>query len=256
MAVSTVSTVNMYMLNKSGPYVPPIVYNQVGSNLTFPTAFNGVEVAMANLTVRNRRISVTPSTNIAYRDQPHELLVSTYQNYNNIANGMGYDMFDNASSASTYWASNTASSITNYLDGVAQTQPTQNQYSATGGYIGGGNADNFFTTVHSSGGSNGEWFQMKFPYRVGLLGVSFIGRASAESGAPREINILGSEDGISWVLLKVQTYPGYTYNTLNVATFTLLPHYPYIRIVVTKVGSYGVGIASCQLKYHAYTPAV
>jgi hypothetical protein len=184
------------------------------------------------------------------------LLVSTYQNYNNIVNGMGYDMFDNASSASSYWASNTASSITNYLDGVAQPQPTQNQYSATGVYIGGGNADNFFTTVHSSGGSNGEWFQMKFPYHVGLTEVSFIGRASTECGAPREINILGSEDGISWVLLKVQTYPGYTYNTLNVGTFTLLPHYYYIRIVVTKVGSYGVGIASCQLKYNVYTLAV
>jgi hypothetical protein len=62
-------------------------------------------------------------------------LVSTYQNYNNIANGIGYDMFDNASSASSYWASNIASWVTNYLDGVAQTQPTQNQYSATGVYI-------------------------------------------------------------------------------------------------------------------------
>jgi hypothetical protein len=66
--VSTVSTVNMYMLSDSGPYIPPIVYNLVSSNVSFPSGYTGVDIMMAGFTIRNRRITFTPSTFISYRD--------------------------------------------------------------------------------------------------------------------------------------------------------------------------------------------
>jgi hypothetical protein len=255
MSISSVSSVNKYLLANSGPYVPPYVYTLIGSNVQFPTAYTGLEVAMSQITTYNRRIPFTPSTSTGWRNFPHELLVSSYQNYNNTQNGLAQDAFDNASSASSYWASNTASSQINYLDGVAQPHPTQNPYNISGVYVGGGGTGNacFYTTIHNAGSSDGEWLQIKFPYFVGLTEVNFIGRASAESGGPRDIDILGSQDGNSWTFLVNKTYPAYTYNTMNVGTFTLTAPYSYIRIVVKKVGQYGIGVASCQLKFNAYS---
>jgi hypothetical protein len=242
MSCSSVSSVNKYLLAKSGPVIPPYVYTLIGSNVQFPTAYTGLEVAMSQITTYNRRIGFTPSTSTAWRNAPHELLVSSYQNYNNTQNGLAQDAFDNASSASSYWASNTASSQINYLDGVAQPHPTQNPYSSTGIYLGGGGTNNacFYTTIHNAGSSDGEWLQIKFPYFVGLTEINFI-------------DILGSQDGVSWTFLLNKTYPSYTYNTLNVGTFTLTAPYSYIRIVVKKVGAYGIGVASCQLKFNAYS---
>jgi hypothetical protein len=255
MSSSTISAVNKYLLGNTGPVVPPYVYTTLAANIQFPTAYNGLEYAMSQITTYNRRIGFTPSTGVAWRDQPHELSVSSYQNWNNTQNGLPQDALDNASSASTYWANNTASSQINYLDGVAQPHPTQGAYTASGVYVGAGGTNSacFYTTIHNAGSSDGEWYQIKFPYFVKISNVSFIARASNETGGPRDIDILGSNDGATWKFLANKTYPAYTYNTFNSGAVSITSQYMYIRIVIKKVTSYGIGVASIKLTFNAYS---
>jgi hypothetical protein len=255
MSSSTISTVNKYVLSKTGPVIPPYVYTLIGSNITFPTAYTGLEVAMSQITTYNRRIPFTPATSVEWRNYPHELLVSSYQNWNNTQNGLAQDALDNASSASTYWACNTSSSQINYLDGVAQVHPTQNPYSSTGVYLGGGGTGNacFYTTIHNNGSSDGEWYQIKFPYYVRPSNIGFIARASSENNGARDIDILGSNDGVTWYFLANKTYPAYTYNTLNSGAVSITSQYMYIRIVIKKVTQYGVSLASIRMTFNAYS---
>lgn len=251
--ISSIATTGLHVYNKLGPPppIPPVTYSLIDPNVQFPSAYIGMEYEMSQITTYNRRITYTPSTSSSYRNQPHEFLCSSYQNYNNTQNGLIQDMFDNASSASTFWANNTPPSQINYLDGVAQPHPTQNPYNISGVYVGAG-ADQFYTTIHNSGSSDGEWFQIKFPYSVGLMELGFIARAANVVGGARDVDILGSRDGVNWTFLKNQTYPAYTNLALNTATFTLLPHYEYIRVVIKSVTSNGIGLASCKMKFHVY----
>jgi hypothetical protein len=57
MAVSTVSTVNMYLLNKSGPYVPPPPSEPTlrQSGMIFPNSFTGLSTILGNIFTPNAR---------------------------------------------------------------------------------------------------------------------------------------------------------------------------------------------------------
>jgi hypothetical protein len=248
-------SINQYLLSENGPVVPPYEYTLLGVTVQFPSAYVGLEYAMSQITTYDRRIQFTPNTSVSWRNEPHELLVSSYQNYNNIVNGCPQDAFDNASSASTYWANDTAPSQINYLDGVAQPHYTQHPYNVSGIYVGGGGTNNecFFTTIHNSGSSNGEWYQIKFPYFVRISDISFIARGGAENGGARDIDILGCDDGLNWIFLANKTYPGYTYNTFNTGAVSITSQYKYIRIVIKKVTQYGVSLASIKLTFNAYS---
>lgn len=250
------------------PTIPTPTYALLASNITLPTSYTGgasdLTAIFDAMTLKDRRIPYTPTTPNAYMNAAHELLSSCYQDY--LSNGYQRDMYDNNNT--TFWASDISAGAANKLDGVTvSARPTQYPYSPTDGTYRGGTTPSgtayYFRSTHDSGYADGEWFQHKFPYRVGLTGLSFRVFTNSTQNGPRKVAILGSNDGTTWLLLTTVAR-GFTNNevsfgaytndaTFNSVTFTELPHYPYIRIVVKTVTLNYIIVGFNRITYNVYS---
>ena len=106
---------------------------------------------------------------------------------------------------------------------------------------GGSSNTNFSTLYNGSIAVNGEWIQIKFPFKIILSSLSPMIRypSTMVSRAPSQYYILGSNDGTTWFLLNIGVntsppgrgtyYPNTTFTALNQTPFN------YIRVVITKV---------------------
>jgi hypothetical protein len=256
MAVSTVSTVNMYLLNKSGPPPPPLVYTLVQSNVAFPGGYSGLTTQLNGITTANRRITFTPEGTGSWRNQPHELLCSSYLNWVGTMYGI-QDIFDANTGTTSFWAAsfNGPNALVNYLDGTDMGNFNGASYNSSGTYIGGGvvnGIDNFFTTIYDSTSANGEYIQFKFPVKVLLKSFDLVCRNTQPLSGPKDVVIVGSNNGSSWTLIQTLAYSTYTNNTYQTKSFTASDKYFYIRCVIKTTRMAGVAIGECKFTFDAY----
>jgi hypothetical protein len=261
MAVSTVSTVNMYSLNKSGPSVPPPPdpYILKESDMNFPLSFSGLQAQFASNNTNDKRIPYTPATTgQTWRDQVgYELFASSTTLWQGtISNKFLQKAFDGITS-NTFWGCGRSDSQASpqYLDGVNIGKYTQNPYQNVSpySYIGGGNGF-FYTTVHNQGSVSGEFFEFCFPFQVLLKKVKNAPR-SALGQAPASYTVLCSDDRSTWTFIQAVTIPeAYSNGVFMEKTITTTEKGKYIRIVFTSTKSaVDLEVAEMQLIFDAYS---
>jgi hypothetical protein len=156
-----------------------------------------------------------------------------------IANGQVYgngvynfscsSMFTTGGSRDAFCAFN--SSTTDYW-------ATLRNYDATTGFYTGP-----FTTTLADGVTflKGEWLQIKMPSPIALVAYTIVGAREglASSRSPRSFDVLGSNDGVSWIL--VDTQPSATEWVATVGKgFTIATTaaaYSYYRLVIKTIGA-------------------
>lgn len=255
MSSSTISTVNKYMLGKSAP-PPPLVYSLIQSNVAFPSGYTGLTTQMNGITTADRHITFTPTGSGSWRNQPHELLCSSYLNWGGTLYGI-QDMFD-GDNGTTFWGGhflNNGTAVANFLDGVNMGWFNGASYNSSGIYIGGGvvnGIDNFFTTVYNSGSASGEFVQIKFPVKVRLKSWDLMCRNTQPLQAPRDITIVGSDNGSSWFLIQDINYSNYSNGVYQTRTVTASTEYYYIRCIVKTTRTTGCQIGECKFTFDAY----
>lgn len=163
-----------------------------------------------------------------------------------------YQASANLTSGSTFWQQG-ASSVVQYINGIAPSNivgaysgatnvPYQSANGANNLYTGGGSSENNFSTLYNGSSTvNGEWIQIKFPFKIILSSLSPMIRypSNGVSRAPSQYYILGSNNGTTWFLLNIGVntsppgrgtyYPNTTFTALNQTPFN------YIRVVITKI---------------------
>jgi hypothetical protein len=101
-----------------------------------------------------------------------------------------------------------------------------NTYNASGNYIGTVKTTSITNDVYS-----GEWLQLQLPYPIILQSYN-IGIVQYPQYGPKVFYILGSLDGINWVLLNSQTaQTGWTVNAYRSFTVGATMAYSYYRLV-------------------------
>jgi len=137
----------------------------------------------------------------------------------------------------TYWHSQYQTS-TGTNSGIAY---SQNPYSSSGVYQGGGASNIFFTTtVNTLGTISGEWVQIQLPYKMLLNNYNVILRTGyvwdTSSRAPKTFNVVGSNDGSIWYSLDVQSP---TANSDTSRNFVVSPiqtnTYSYYRFILKSI---------------------
>jgi hypothetical protein len=257
MSSSTISTVNKYLLSSSGPYVPPPpTYTLIQSNVAFPAGYAGLTTQMNGITTTDRRITFTPTGTGSWRNQPHELLCSSYLNWAGNMYGI-QDLFDNLTTTASFWAAhyNGPTALVNYLNGVNMGYFNGASYNSSGVYIGGGvvnGINNFFTTVYNSGSASGEYLQFKFPVKVLLKSFDIMCRNGQPLGGPKDVVIVGSDNGTTWFLITSVAYSTYTNGVYLTKSFTASDKYFYIRAVILTTRMNGVSIGELKFTFDAY----
>lgn len=103
----------------------------------------------------------------------------------------------------------------------------------TGAYVGSA----FTQNVNGLGTVNGEWIQIKFPYKLLIKSVGLLPRQSESIFVyrmPNSMVIVGSDDGINWNVLYSQTSASsaYAYTTVTtIQTPGVRAAYQYIRLI-------------------------
>jgi hypothetical protein len=116
-----------------------------------------------------------------------------------------------------------------------------NTYDATGAYTGANKTTSISNVVYA-----GEWLQLQFPSPI-ILQSYDIGIVQYAQYGPKVFYILGSMDGINWVLLNSQTaQTGWTTNAYRSFTVGSSIAYKYFRLVtqsnnITSVGYAAIG---------------
>jgi hypothetical protein len=255
MSSSTISTVNKYLLSSSGPAIPYTPGIQQ-SNMIFPDSFTGMTTTMNNLTTNDAHIIFSSGmSGLAWRDVSggYELLCSSYTTWSGLQLA-GQDMYNGINNS--FWSPslNDAAAAVYYLNGVNQGKFTQKSYSTGGSYIGGG-AGKFFTTVYDIGSVNGEWFQIKFPFKSVLKALDIMPSANPVDRAPATVTILGSDDGTTWFFLANLTYSSYTASTFNSRSITTTIQYYYYGVVIKTLNGTNtqiLNIGSVKYTFDAY----
>jgi hypothetical protein len=254
MSSSTISTVNKYLLSSSGPYVPPLPYVLKQSNMNFPDSFTGLTTTFTNLHTDDARITFSSGmSGNAWRDiaNGYELLCSSYNNWQGSDEYYIHDIFD-STGATTSWYPNTNNSNWIYkVDGV-EYRYTKTSYATGGNYIGGGTGY-FWTTVYNTGSVNGEWFQVKFPFKALFKSMDIKARTGALDRCCKAVRILGSNNGSTWFFIANLTYTAFSTNVWQNKASTASDKYFYIRVVVmTTISNPNLNISSCRIIYDAY----
>jgi hypothetical protein len=256
MSSSSVSSVNKYILSSTGPYVPPPPGLQQ-ANMIFPDSFTGMTTTMNNLTTNDAHITFSSGmSGVAWRDiaNGYELLCSSYTTWSGLQLGV-QDMHNGINNA--FWSPslNDAAAAVYYLDGVNKGKFTQKSYSAGGSYIGGG-TNYFFTTVYDSGSVNGEWFQIKFPFKSVLKAIDIMPSANPVDRAPATVTVLGSDNGTTWIFMANLTYSSYTASTFNSKSISTSSQYYYYRVVIKTLNgttSQVLNVGSVRYTFDAWT---
>jgi len=111
-------------------------------------------------------------------------------------------------------------------------------------YIGGGTPETYFTTTAVTGEAiTGEWIEIKLPYKLKLSKYTIQSyRWWPKHYSPWKFTMLGSEDGINWVILDRQDVDARNaYDSTNTGNFNIskeIPSYNTFRIVIENAGAY------------------
>ena len=111
-------------------------------------------------------------------------------------------------------------------------------------YIGGGTPETYFTTTAVTGEViAGEWIEIKLPYKLKLSKYVIQSyRWWPKRYSPWKFTMLGSEDGINWVILDRQDVdPDNAYDSTKTGNFKIskdIPSYNTFRIVIENAGAY------------------
>jgi hypothetical protein len=208
-------SLEIYDATAAAPRVTVASTGYVGVGTTNPQ--NALHVSGPTTTSAVQAYPPTPltgySTTIASSYGAGTYNVSASSEVNSVA--LAYYAFDN--STSSLW------------------QPVSN-YSVTGTY----NYTGTVRTIDSTGVYYfGEWIQLQMPTAIALSSYQFQCNNSIQG--PGTYYILGSNDGIVWVILETRT--GISWSTVT-QTFTVSSPsstgYTYIRLVINQIsGSYG-----------------
>jgi hypothetical protein len=251
MAVSTVSTVNMYLLNKSGPYVPPGPNNNpIETNQTFPYDYGGELSTQFNANYASTTQTATVSNYSAIKNGSYTIRASSYATLSGTAmnpsraftvasGGYASCFFLRRLVAAPTWTGyyNDSNTLVNY---------TQEPYNLLT-YIGGGSGKMWTTIYDTNQNVNGEWIEVKFPFKALIKSITLRPITGNLAFCPRAGKVLGSDDGITWVLIGnySQTTTAYAYYTDTFPTNT--KRFQYVRFVITGCGHYKTALET--LKY-------
>ena len=258
MSNSTTTLINKYFLFKKrivdlGP--PPVISVEY-TNVTYPDDFPGVSTYFLGLELDDCYVPYTVSTSGDYKDGNYELYCSSY--YYNDQNGLdahNYNLFvGTASEIYNSWSAVGRPAGNFYDKGVARQTYTQVAYvSGTGEYVGGGPSSTFYTTIYNGGSVNGEWIELKYPFKVKLTELNAKARTNYLDRAVKDMTILGSNDGTTWELIQSVTYTDYGNDIWNVKTITTNDKYYIIRMVIqSSISDRNLSIGEIQLKFNAY----
>lgn len=259
MSVSSVSSVNQYLLSTKSS-VPTLTLRQ--ANMLFPGSFTGLATTLGNMNVANARITFSSGmSGTAWRDvtNGYEIECSSYFGYTGpptiIYNGN--EIFDGLSDANSFWSPSSNSSQLNYfLMGVDKGKYTQaSSYNASGIYIGGG-TNYFWTTVYDTNQSvNGEWIQVEFPFKAMLLDLQMCARFNAPQRGPKNVRVLGSDNGTTWTFIADVLFGTYTNSSYQIKAITTTLAFSYIRCVFIDIitADPNLNIGDMRLRFDAYT---
>ena len=111
-------------------------------------------------------------------------------------------------------------------------------------YIGGGTPETYFTTTAVTGEAiAGEWIEIKLPYKLKLSKYTIQSyRWWPKHYSPWKFTMLGSEDGINWVILDRQDVDARNaYDSTNTGNFKIskeISSYNTFRIVIENAGAF------------------
>lgn len=143
--------------------------------------------------------------------------------------------------ADDYWHCNYKGAGNN--DGKTYTQDPYNP--GNGNYQGGGTGYSWSTTAGSTAYStgsinyNGEWIQIKYPYKLQVIGINLYARYNIANRNPATLYVLGSNDGSVWNYINTFTNASTATTgipfTISPAPTSTTPSYYYYRIIINKV---------------------
>lgn len=118
-------------------------------------------------------------------------------------------------------------------------------------YIGGG-TNNYWRTTINNVNYDGEYIQFKFPYKLLLTQYKFFNRLSFNA-LPKNMYIIGSNDGIVWEYITNNTNVSETYYSVST-----LNYYSYIRFIINTIqGSANLWIVKIEISGSAKkTPSI
>ena len=117
---------------------------------------------------------------------------------------------------------------------------TQHPYTA-GAYVGGGAAGTLYTTATSTTAVSGEWLQLMLPHNLQLASYTISSRSSTPARCPSAFSVLGSNDGVAWVI--VDSRSGLASLPTSFTLATTPAFYRYFRIVFSALQSAADGVA-------------
>jgi hypothetical protein len=256
MSSSTISTVNKYLLSSTGPYVPPGPNNNpIETNQVFPYDGNGVDGEL-----KTTLVNTTPYKTI------HNFSLSTYSNIKNgdyiLRSSSAVGLNNNQMDAQMLFTSHVNMNYSGtFMFGRVPANPTWNGFYNDAGvfksytqnpfntltYLGGGTGF-FYTTTYDTGSVNGEWIEIKFPYKARIKSISCKPVAGNYVYGPRAGKVLGSDDGTTWFYIGDYSSTSTPANVFYKSEFvTNTKRFQYIRFVVT-----GCGHVNCSMGWLKY----
>jgi hypothetical protein len=148
----------------------------------------------------------------------------------NFSTTPGYMMFD--TSTTSRWFSGLSGQSNTLYNGSSLTYDRDSYIWATGVYQG-GRADG--TATWSTNGYTGEFFDIKYPFNYVLTKIYIKTSGGNEfARSPKNLNIFGSNDGTTWVLVSsittaITNNSEYAYNVSNTTK------YIYYRFVASSI---------------------
>jgi hypothetical protein len=250
MAMSTISTINNFATSAqvTGPQYTFVPF-------TFPTTL-GVGVMTINSPTYNYSGG---SGATAYRNGSY-LMMTKYNNSTNV----GWRMF---SLDTKFWMTGIIASnpwtFFNSTDGTVSNGTnltyTRNAYWTTGQYIGGtGNsAQNVTTPYDTTSTSSGEYFHCKFPFPF-VVQKLYITLGNSNIYGPRDIRILGSNNGLDWTNINLYSFTGTYTAGVEVLVFDLtgistIPYTHHRFVFETNGGGNIIVITNCRIEGQAQT---
>jgi hypothetical protein len=257
MSSSTISTVNKYLLSSSGPYVPPAPTLKQ-SGMIFPNSFTGLSTVLGNISLQDtHHVFSSNMTGTAWRDVSggYELWCSSYYQGGNAANNWNVnELFSGVVTGITsLWFPCQPQQPYNYFtDGVDQGKYSQISY-ASGAYIGGGTGY-FWTTIYDSGSVNGEWIQLKCPFQILLKNLHIAPVFNARQRGPKNVYVLGSDDGNTWAFIANVLLGTYTNGSYQIKPITTSLKFYYIRLVFPNIitTDQNLNIGDMRFTFDAY----
>jgi hypothetical protein len=236
MSSSTISTVNKYLLSSSGPAVPPDPNIPIETNQTFPYDYNGEIKTKFNANLASTTQTATLSTYSSIKNGSYTIRASSYSTLSGTAMSpcRAFTRPNGNYNNCLYWGQLIASPTWTgfYNDSNTLVNYTQNPYN-TLTYLGGGSGK-FWTTIYDTNQSvNGEWIEVKFPFKALIKSIIIRPIAGNLAYTPRTGKVLGSDDGTIWSLIGnyAQTTTAYIYYTNPFPSNT--KRFQYIRFVIT-----------------------